>query len=253
MARKKILVIEDEKDVNENIKILFEEEGFDVVTAPSGKEGIELAKAELPDVIICDIMMREIDGYGVLKALAKSKNTKSIPFIFLTAKVDKKDIRLGMELGADDYLFKPYKSDDLIKAVNARLKRIEVLKAGQLQKTKQTEKKIAYGDKLFIKISGNPVIINSNEIIYISAENQYTLLNTVDGKSYLIRKSISGWEKYLPAKQFLRIHRSTMINLEYIVKMEKWGHSSLLVYLKGIEKPFVISKRSASKFRNNLF
>ncbi|MHB8906941.1 MAG: response regulator transcription factor, partial [Melioribacteraceae bacterium] len=126
---KKILVIEDEKDIREVINALLTEEGYAVYSAKNGKDGIELAKNEIPNLIICDIMMPGMDGYTVLKELSKNSSTKSIPFIFLTAKVERNDLRFGMELGADDYLFKPFKSEELLKSISSRLNRIETLKA----------------------------------------------------------------------------------------------------------------------------
>lgn len=101
---KKILVIEDEKSVRENIVTLLNEESYEALSAHNGETGIRMAIAEIPDLIICDIMMPGKDGYAVFKELSKNKMTKTIPFIFLTAKVEHKDLRKGMELGADDYL-----------------------------------------------------------------------------------------------------------------------------------------------------
>lgn len=254
MKNKSILIIEDEIGVRENIKTLLEEEKYSVHAAANGKDGITMAKEILPDLIICDVMMHGVDGYEVLKTLSTDKKTKSIPFIFLTAKVERDDIRLGMQLGADDYLFKPYKADELLQAIEARFKRIKMLTAN-IETTGKTrsEKKYMYEGKIFTKINGEPHILKINEILFISAENQYTSINLMGGKSFLIRKSISYWEKILPEKEFLRIHRSTIINMEYITKMGKWDNSSMLVYLNGVEKPFIISKRNSSRFRNNDF
>jgi CheY-like chemotaxis protein len=105
---KKILLIEDNADVRENTDEILSLAGYNVVTAPNGKNGVELAMQEKPDLIICDIMMPELDGYGVLHILSKKDETAGIPFIFLTAKTEKTDIRKGMNLGADDYLTKPF-------------------------------------------------------------------------------------------------------------------------------------------------
>jgi len=104
---KKILVIEDEAETLENLVLMLEMEGFKPFSASNGRAGVALARRELPDVILCDVSMPEMDGYGVLEALRADKGTVSIPFIFLTAKGDKKDVRTGMNLGADDYLTKP--------------------------------------------------------------------------------------------------------------------------------------------------
>ncbi len=119
----KILVIEDETPIRENILELLDAEEFEAIGAENGKIGIQLAVAEMPDLILCDVMMPELDGYGVLKALRDTKATATIPFIFLTALADKGDTRKGMELGADDYLTKPCTPDELLKAIAIRLEK----------------------------------------------------------------------------------------------------------------------------------
>ena len=125
---KKILVIEDNQDVRENTADILELEGYEVTTAENGKIGVELAIQLLPDVIICDIMMPELDGYEVLQELNKKAQTSSIPFIFLTAKTEKTDLRKGMNLGADDYLTKPFTEKELLEAIESRLKKYDFLK-----------------------------------------------------------------------------------------------------------------------------
>jgi EAL domain-containing protein (putative c-di-GMP-specific phosphodiesterase class I)/AmiR/NasT family two-component response regulator len=124
----KILVIEDEELVRENILDLLEAEDFQTVAAPNGRIGINLALAEFPDLILCDMMMPEVDGYGVLTALRQEPSTAAIPFIFLTAKSAKADFRQGMDMGADDYLTKPFTRAELLSAVMNRLERQATLK-----------------------------------------------------------------------------------------------------------------------------
>lgn len=124
---KTILLIEDDRALRENTEELLELSGYSVLTASNGKIGIEAAKKNLPDIIICDIMMPVIDGYGVLESLSSDKKTKQIPFIFLSAKTEHKEIRKGMDLGADDYLTKPFEEEDLISAVESRLAKAEIL------------------------------------------------------------------------------------------------------------------------------
>lgn len=126
--RKKILVIEDNADMRENITEILELSDYEVVSASNGKEGIKIARNEKPDLIICDIMMPELDGYGVLSVLSKDVKTADIPFIFLTAKAEKQDVRRGMEMGADDYLTKPFSDIDLLNAIKARFERLEKIK-----------------------------------------------------------------------------------------------------------------------------
>lgn len=120
---KKILVIEDEAETRENLVLMLEMEGFKALSAANGKLGVAVAKRELPDVILCDVSMPEMDGYRVLESLRAENATVSIPFIFLTAKGDKKDLRTGMNLGADDYLTKPASAEEVLSAINARLDR----------------------------------------------------------------------------------------------------------------------------------
>lgn len=125
---KKILLIEDNIDVRENTAEILLLAQYEVTTAVNGKEGVALAQTEKPDLIICDIMMPVLDGHGVLHMLSKNEATSSIPFIFLTAKAERSDFRKGMEMGADDYLTKPFDDIELLSAIEARLKKNEILK-----------------------------------------------------------------------------------------------------------------------------
>ncbi len=120
---KKILLIEDNAEVRENTSEILSLANYEVVVAENGRIGVELAQRQKPDLIICDIMMPELDGYGVLHILAKNEQTAAIPFIFLTAKTEKTDIRKGMNLGADDYLTKPFDDTDLLNAIEARFRK----------------------------------------------------------------------------------------------------------------------------------
>src|SRR5689334_13559703 len=105
---KSILVIDDNQGIRENTAEILELAGYKVLTAENGKKGVEQAMKEKPDLIVCDIMMPELDGYGVLHLLRKNADTEQIPFIFLTAKTERTDFRKGMEMGADDYVTKPF-------------------------------------------------------------------------------------------------------------------------------------------------
>jgi len=125
---KKILLIEDNNEVRENTAEILGLSNYEVITAPNGKIGVELAGKENPDLIVCDIMMPELDGYGVLYMLSKKPETSSIPFIFLTAKAEKADVRKGMSMGADDYLTKPFEEMELLHAIEVRLKKSEAFK-----------------------------------------------------------------------------------------------------------------------------
>lgn len=121
--RFRILIIEDEQNIRENIQEMLEAKGYNVRTSPNGKQGILDAIDFRPHLIVCDVMMPKMDGYRVLEYVRKTSIIQNTPFIFLTAKVDKTDIRQGMELGADDYLTKPFTYKELLQAIKTRLER----------------------------------------------------------------------------------------------------------------------------------
>jgi CRP-like cAMP-binding protein/ActR/RegA family two-component response regulator len=125
-VKPKILVIDDNREIRENIAEILELAGYESLTAPDGKKGIEMAISDKPSIIICDIMMPELDGYGVLHLLQRNPEVRNTPFIFLTAKTERSDFRKGMEMGADDYITKPFEEIELLNAVEARLKKLEI-------------------------------------------------------------------------------------------------------------------------------
>jgi DNA-binding NarL/FixJ family response regulator len=122
---KKILIIEDEPEMRRNITALLRFYNYEPIAAENGQVGVEAARREKPDLILCDVMMPELNGYGVLQALQTDASLARTPFIFLTAKGEKDDLRSGMNLGADDYLTKPVANADLVRAIEARLRRSE--------------------------------------------------------------------------------------------------------------------------------
>jgi DNA-binding NarL/FixJ family response regulator len=122
---KRILVIEDEPEMRRNIATLLRYYDYEPIVAENGRAGVEAARQQKPDLVLCDVMMPEMDGYGVLQALQADALLARIPFIFLTAKGEKDDLRSGMNLGADDYLTKPVANADLVRAIAARLRRSE--------------------------------------------------------------------------------------------------------------------------------
>jgi DNA-binding NarL/FixJ family response regulator len=130
---KKILVIEDEPEMRRNITTLLRYHHFEAIAAENGRQGIAAARLQKPDLILCDVMMPELDGYAVLQALQNDDSLARIPFIFLTAKGEKDDLRSGMNLGADDYLTKPVANAELVRAIEARLRRSEQQAKGEFK------------------------------------------------------------------------------------------------------------------------
>src|ERR1700753_1685845 len=124
---RRLLVIDDHHEIRENIAEILTLTGYEVFTAENGKRGVETALRENPELVICDIMMPDLDGYGVLHMLRKNEATMNTPFIFLTAKTERTDFRKGMEMGADDYITKPFDDIELLNAIEIRLKKYDVL------------------------------------------------------------------------------------------------------------------------------
>lgn len=125
---KKVLLIEDDTVLRENTAEILELSNYEVLTASNGQIGLDMVKKHKPDIVVCDIMMPVLDGYGVLEGLSKQDETKFIPFIFLSAKTERRDVRKGMDLGADDYITKPFSEDEIISAIESRIAKASILK-----------------------------------------------------------------------------------------------------------------------------
>ena len=197
---KKILLIEDNLEVRENTEEILELAGYKVITAENGKKGVEAAQKNKVDLIICDIMMPELDGYGVLHILRKNSNTSSVPFIFMTAKAEKSDFRKGMNLGADDYLTKPFDDTELLDAVETRLKKSDVLKKefqpdidglnAFIKEAKNLEdlKEISEERKIFSYKKKSTIYWEkdyANTLIFISSGKVKTYKTNKDGKQLI--------------------------------------------------------------------
>jgi CheY-like chemotaxis protein len=167
---KTILLIEDDSVLRENTAELLELSNYKVLKASNGKTGVAMAIKQLPDVIVCDIMMPIIDGYAALKLLSENKTTKHIPFIFLSAKTEHQDVRKGMNLGADDYISKPFSEDDLISAIESRLAKTAILQDLLTQKenqsTNENEIRTLNDLKNFFDDNGAAFTFAKDEIIY---------------------------------------------------------------------------------------
>lgn len=198
---KKILVIEDQFEVRENLVELLELSGYEALNGENGKVGVQLAIEHQPDLILCDVMMPELDGFGVLRILEKRVETADIPFIFLTAKAEKSDFRRGMNLGADDYITKPFDDIELLDAVEMRLKKSEKIK----QSIKQSEQPLttfineAKGRSEFEQLSENQEIrkFSKKDTIFQEGELPRRLYYIQSGKIKLVKTNEYGKEYIL--------------------------------------------------------
>jgi CRP-like cAMP-binding protein/CheY-like chemotaxis protein len=192
----KILLIEDNHEIRENTAEILELANYTVVTAENGKDGIEKAGQHKPDVIICDIMMPILDGYGVLHMLNKNEDLRDIPFIFLTAKTERSDMRKGMEMGADDYITKPFTELELLNAVEQRLKKVELLKKkyeGNQNGLRQLLEDIGKED-VWKELSSdrNTNVYKKKQIIYSEGNHPNRLFYVKKGKVKLFKTNDDG-------------------------------------------------------------
>ncbi|MET4081966.1 DNA-binding response OmpR family regulator [Pedobacter sp. UYP30] len=195
---KKILIIEDNDDLRANVAEILKMAVYTVFEAENGKEGVTMALEHLPDIILCDIMMPELDGYGVLYMLGKHLETSSIPFIFLTAKAEHADLRKGMELGADDYLIKPFDGIELLNAIDIRLKKKAAAENSQKNSSNELNVLVAKTDGLaqLNKIIGDRKNrkFKKNQVIYYEDDYGKGLYMITQGKVKTIKLTQDGRE-----------------------------------------------------------
>jgi len=171
---KTILLVEDDLALRENTAELLELSDYNVITAPNGQVGIDMAMQHKPDIIVCDIMMPELDGYGVLEVLANNESTKHIPFIFLSAKTERKDVRKGMDLGADDYITKPFEEEELISAIESRLAKASILNDISKEKEEvfdENDIRTLNDLKNFFDDNGKTINYTNGDVIYEEGQN----------------------------------------------------------------------------------
>jgi CRP/FNR family transcriptional regulator, polysaccharide utilization system transcription regulator len=190
MIRKRVLVIEDNKEIRENLAEILELDGYEILTASDGLEGSAIAQKELPDLILCDIMMPGLDGYGVLHVLSRNDETLRIPFIFLTAKAEKSDVRKGMSLGADDYIVKPFDETDLLTTVENKLKKFESIGGSGTSQSGRRDLDSVFENKVIKSF-------NKREAVYREGDSSNYVYHLVSGKVKLTRYSDDAKEMVL--------------------------------------------------------
>jgi two-component system LytT family response regulator len=233
------LIIDDERLARKDlISLLGAHDNITVIgEADDVPSSVEAIKKLNPDVIFLDIQMPGDSGFELLE-----RTNVEAHIIFVTA-YDEYAIR-AFEVNALDYLLKPVNPERLAMA-------LEKLESRVLD-TWTKARALNYEDRLFLMLGRHFKFLKVNSILNISAAGDYSEVLTSDGNKGLVLKSMKEWESRLPAQQFIRIHRSTIVNMEYIERIEEWFNYSFRVYLKGIEEPYVISRRYANKLKEML-
>ncbi|UPZ14416.1 response regulator [Flavobacterium humidisoli] len=194
----KILIIEDNDNIRENVVEILELSGYEVFASDNGKAGVEIALKIKPDIVLCDIMMPELDGYGVLHILQKNPETQTTPVIFLTAKAERADIRKGMELGVDDYLTKPFDDLELLRAIEARLKKQELQQLFYGQTAENLNTLISKEDGLVklkeIMLERSTRHYKKNQYIHYEGDNVTGIYYIISGKVKTVKLTEDGRE-----------------------------------------------------------
>ena len=254
---KKILLIEDNRELADNFTLLLKDKGFDVVCSYTGSNGLELFLESKPDLILCDIMLPDISGYKFLGELKKLNNVELPIFIFITAKTQRQDFRKGMELGADDYITKPFTFEELIKSINAQFsKRKNVFSKADANTREADLKKgsketiLNYNDYIFFDDKKNPGFYPVNSIIIVKSMKDYTRISLSDDKKFILRKPMKYWETRLPSEKFLRVHKQTIVNIDYIESVEAISSNRYNLKIRSLAEEVEVSQRFSKVIRD---
>ncbi len=219
----KVLIIEDEVNLRHNLQEILESNGYRTLTAANGRAGIEIAKAQLPDLILCDVIMPELDGYGVLNSLRQEQTTIIIPIILLTAQAEICSQRHGMELGADDYLTKPFETSELLRAIASRLERKAKLDRSyqeQIEYSKTLEEKVKIAQKNLDK--SLKVSLSQADLLAKITQDLRNPLSNINMAIQMLKQSKSEQEniRYLKILQEECTREIQILNeIEYLQKL----------------------------------
>ncbi len=248
-----ILFIEDDAALRENLGKILSLNNYYPLLAETGTMGLQVAKKMQPDLIICDIMLPDIDGYQILSELSNNKETNTIPFIFLTAKAEMSDLRKGMNLGADDYLTKPLKTKEVLKAIRLRLDKKKKISEIAPQENQSEKNILSIEDPILVSSDGKVQSVNLSEIVCIISAGVYSYIYILSGKRYLIRKIIKEWESILPDRYFIRIHQSSIININHIKSIEKCPNRTFRIFMPTLDRPLFSSHKYSKKISKKLY
>lgn len=249
---KKILVIQNNDDEIKEIENILSEDDFEIFYSHKLKDGLEISLRYLPDLILF-FLKNDDTNIDVISKIAKEEKTSSIPLIVVSGMSSFQLQRKVMEAGADDYLPAEFLSGSLLNSINKRLEKLERLKtsiSNRINSFDEENGKIKRDDHILVKIGNKLKLVKFADIVCITAMKEYSTLTTYENCKIVMRKSLKNWISVLPSKSFLQIHRSTIINIEYIDKIVKTNERTYTVHLKYILETFDFSQRYANIMRN---
>ncbi|HKI79386.1 MAG TPA: response regulator transcription factor [Ignavibacteriaceae bacterium] len=247
---KKVLVIQNNDSLKTFDKILSKDE-FEIFYSHNINDGLEISIRYLPDLILLLINNIE-DDIAVISKITELEKTSCIPLIVISSKSSFRELRRVMELGADDYLPEEMLGEHLLNSINKRIKKIDKIKTKISNRINSFESENNEGkrnDHILVKIGNKLKLVKFTEIVCITALKEYSKITTNDNSKIIIRKSLKNWTNLLPAKLFLQIHRSTIININFIDKIVKTNDRTYTVHLTHIAETFDFSHRYANIMR----
>lgn len=228
---KKVLIIEDDYRLRDTIYELLKLKNYELQIAEDGFTGYIKAKKFKPDIILCDIMMPRIDGFNVLSLIREDENLADMPFIFISGKAEKDAFRTAMQLGADDFLTKPFVAKDLFGAIEARLnttKSDAPAEVATIDASPETESSSSAG-KIAIPTLEGLEMLDLHEIIRCEAQRSYSKFHLVGKQSILVSKPMKKFEEVLCKNKFTKVHRSNIVNIEHITRYVKGSGGYLIM------------------------
>lgn len=247
----RILVIDDEEGLRTVLVRLLDSRGFKALEARDGEEGINLARSERPDLVLCDLEMPNVNGYQVLATLQADPDLGATPVMFLTGFREPEQVRYGMNLGVDDYLTKPIEPDTLIQAIQARLARVRRLRTAP-PAPRPVPSKLGSTDTILIKTATEQRLVKVNQVTHIMAYGEYSWVYWEKSRGAMLRKALKQWARELPPEQFIRVHRGAIINLAYLDRVEKEPSGRMQVRLREAAQPIPVSLRLAASLNRKL-
>lgn len=267
-----ILIIEDDQAFVFSVTRLLSGHGYSVLAASEGLGAIDLAATSRPDLILCDVELPTIDGYEVLRLLRQNPQLADIPVILLTGRSDKRDVRAGMNLGADDYLTKPVSAADLLQSVQTRIERRRFHEKWAEQQvkpaTRTASRRAVEPDapgsgtqpgepspssrSVLLRTAAGSRVVRVDHITHLTADGEYSRVFWVQGKGVMLRKSLKSWAAELPAAQFIRVHRNTLVNAAYVESVYPSGGGRLTLGLRGRPEAIQVSLRLAPRVKRLL-
>lgn len=252
-----VLIIKKNTQFKSRLIEYLSERGYGLLTASDGKEGLQKAIETKPDVIVAGAVIPGFQTFDFVEKIRKNSELSTTPIICLLKSFDKNEYRRAMEAGADDALIMPFEVETLCKAITVRYRRILEISDRHYELNKPDNilnKEFEKENKpwIFIDTKENRKFVKIQDIKFITAEGIKTCLHLNKDEDVLIRKSVREWEQRLGEKSFVRVNRSTILNLNFIENISKWSSRTFLVRIYDTDEPLIISQRYSKKLKHLL-